>query len=103
MEYPYSENAPTTVAGKIVEGIICDLKGRSGIDHALGDLDDDIKEEIVSELTDIVEEGLSQAAENPDNEELITTLFESDQCSELTNKAAREIDRLNGLLAAIVT
>lgn len=45
-------------AGRIVERLVSDLTGRSGLDHAWDGIDEGIRQEILEEWTSIVAEEL---------------------------------------------
>jgi len=49
------------LASRIVEGILKDLAGRSGIDHAIESIDDDVREEMEDDLVEVVARFLKQS------------------------------------------
>lgn len=56
LSYPYDEREPVDAAHRAALGVLTELSGRSGIGAELENVDDDIKVEIVDELSEIIRE-----------------------------------------------
>jgi len=54
LKYPYDGREPADAAHKAALGVIAELKGRSGLDALLDDLDEELRCEIVDNLADII-------------------------------------------------
>lgn len=54
VHHPYDQRLPTDIAHWAAQGVLANLGGRGGLDHILDELDDDVRQEIVSEIAAIV-------------------------------------------------
>lgn len=53
-EFPFDGNPPTDDAHLAALAVLTDLSGRRGVGNELESIDDDIKAQLVEDLTDII-------------------------------------------------